>query len=306
MDNSQPKSNLQDKVPQQNSKLQDDMADAQLRKLNLEISALEWQNSRIGRFSRFATFITIGATLVTILATLFGSWYGWKKDRDVRANELIERNDNQYRSDVQQLLQYRFEDKQTLPSVLFSILDLNHIVENKYEGAEQSRRKNELGLLFTRIVKASEFDLTKDRNVEFDRVALRYCPYYPDYLKHNPRFIIEILSKYGDAIASLNTDKAFEALIVKPETYEFDFPVDLKEPFKISANQGANIVNVYRSHVSLLKQSLEVKSEAAEETKKNMIIAFCLFYSRTKNKELTKYVFQIDESTFQNNINSCK
>lgn len=301
-----------DKEVSQQEELQIAISEAQLRKLELEISSLEWHNSLLGRLARFATLFTITATAVTILATLFSVWQGYSKfmldkenDLSLRKKELIERNDTQYRAYLQQLLQYPVDDKQTTPQVIFAFRNLSNIIEQGYDKDDSEKRRREVATLIANLIRSLQFDLMSARNVEFAQIAVRECGYFKERLIDNPEFNMAILSKFDLASKLYVKEDAFYKSIQLDPKGDYAIAVpDNKRKLKIT--EFVNLLDVYREYIELVNKNLNEKPQVTEETRNDLEAHVCSFYSTTNNNNLTMYVFNIPDNELQNWLNECQ
>lgn len=301
-----------DKEVFQKEELEAAISRAQLHKLELEISSLKWQNSSIGRLTRFAAFFTIMATAATVLATLFTVWQGYSKfrldkenDLILRKKEFVERTDNQYHSHLEQLLRYPVDEKQTTSQVIFTFRNLSNIVEKGYEGKELEKRRQEVATLVANLIRSFRFDFMNARNVEFARIAINECAYYQEKLVNDPESNMTILSKFDLAFKFyLKEDSFYKSIEIDPNgDYIIEVP-DNKRNLKIT--EVINILDGYREYIELVNKNLNEKPQATEETRDDLKIYLCSFYSTTKNENLTKYVFNIPDNEEQNRFKECQ
>jgi len=292
----------------QDAQIQPAKAEAELRKLNLEVSALQWQNSWLGRLAQFAT---LGAVLVGVI-TVFGGLYQYygdrQKERDLRFKELRERADNQYRADITQLLKYPTDEGQTKASAVFVLNDLANVVETGFQGDERSRKQSELGVLVHSIMQPPQFVATKTRNVDFDRAALE-CEYYKEFLRENRRANLFVLSRYKEAMASLrkgNHDLEQVQVFANSDWGSGTIPIKKYEKLKPVLPQFLELVYAFRDRVQLLKESVPDKSEGADEIKKDVDRALCYLHGNTNNVSVTRYVFGISDDEVRNRYNKCE
>jgi hypothetical protein len=292
----------------QNLKTEAEMAAAEIKKLNLEIKTLEWENSRLGRVARIATLLTILATIVTVVATGAGAWVGYRKfiedhgkDRVLRARELTEKTSTQYRSDLQQLSSYPTDPKQTISVAFFIFQDLNELVENNFEEQDRERHRRQVGSMLSQLIRSDEYDLSSVRSVEFDRKALMYCAYYRKFLLENPGHNAEILSKYKFILAALHDENpSYYEGIKAAADYTFSAPSGPgKVLFFVHLFQG------YQEHLALFDEALGNKLADAGETEKRKKLAFCWFQKSTNNNQLTQTLFHIDEPERKARVEQC-
>jgi len=294
---------------QEKSKSEAEIAVGEIKKLNLEIKTLEWENSRLGRVARLATLLTICATIVTVLATGVGAWLAYskfvddkEKDRTVRIRELTERNTNQYRSDLQQLSSYPTDRKQTISVAFFLFQDLRELIENGFEEKDRERHRVQVGTLMSQLIRSDEYDLSLVRSVEFDRKAMFYCAYYKDFLIGNPSYNGEILSKYKFILASIHDESPnyYESITSDPN-FGFSAPkVADKFLFFVHLFQG------YQEHLGLLDEAVKKRPSDAAEVEDYKTRAFCWFHASTKNAQLTQTMFHIDESERKARVALCE
>jgi hypothetical protein len=294
-----------------------DIEKAQLEKLQLEIAALKraeefdkgisgerkkkvyydtqsarWQTSLIYRASQFAT-------IITIFATAFGIWAAYDKlvtdrqhDYEQKSKERVERTTLRYNSDLQQLLQYPLDPKQTISQAEFFFQDLTDVVNNGFDREDEKKQKgDEVGFLTSQLVKSSEFDLTLTRNSSFDSKAIENSQFYRDYLANHPADNRDILSKYKTVLLALHD--------MNPKYCE-KFFVDPNDPSKftesqISTDQNrffqfAYIYHAYKKHVALLSDSAFV-AQPDPQVADYLDLAFCWLWGASNNPSLIKGVF---------------
>ena len=285
----------------------DEMSESQLQKLKLEIMSLEWN----ARWGRFTTLITVSITVATLIAAAVGWGYDRYKERDLRSRELRQQTDNRYNSDLAQLLRFPTEESQTIPEVILLFDDLSNLIATAYGERGQGERGMKVGILISELVKSSEFDLTKPRNVEFDKAALAFCPFYLEALINNPKFTKVILQKYAVALEPFHRENINFTYVRKepgPEgAYVLTKPSDKfeKEGFTPKLRTFATMVNAYEKHIELLNKSIGRDPANAETLKKDRESAFCSFYTSTQNTLLTKTVFQINDEELNANLPLC-
>jgi|GEM_PF-6320002 len=294
------------------SALETEMAQSQLRKLQLEVLALERQNTWKGQVVQFATAFTV-------LATVFGIWQGIEKfrsdrqkDRDLaekdnslRRSELIERLTNQYRSDLKQLLMFPIDEKQTIPLVIETLQDLDQLIQSipqQQEGSDK-KLKADVGTLLANLTRSGDCDLEKRRNVEFERTVLQYWPGYSSLLVEQPETNIEVISEYFGALRHLHeVDKKFFESVAIDSSGGFNHNPAMDD---INFIPFIDLFRGYKEHVELLKKSLEVQPEQASRINDDLDQAFCWFYWGTENKPLTRNIFNIGDADLEKRANRC-
>jgi hypothetical protein len=265
------------------------------KKLDLELKTLLWQTGRVYRLSQFAIIASILATLVTIFATSYGIWASYQKDTENKTKELRERTDSLYRAEIQRLIQYPIDPKITISEAIFLFRDLEDVVENGYEkGPKQDRQKDEIGTLMSQMMMSPDVDTSITRNVEFDRKALANSVSYRNYLIRNPKYNRDILSKYKASLATLHA--ADPGYSIVPDESTDEMFSENNTAVKSDKNQEKffqyiYIFYAYRSHVDLLKETAATLPEKAQESELYLGISFCWFYGATANSGLTSKIY---------------
>jgi len=281
-------------------KLELEKATAEIQKLKLEIKALEWENSLLGRVLRLAGLLTIIATVVTIIATGVGVGVGFmkfvddrQKDRDLRGKELTERTTNQYRSDLEQLIGYPVNPKQTVSSASFLFQDLHDLVEKGFDEGQRDQYRIQIGSLLAQIVRSDDYDLSVMRNLEFDRKAMFYCDYYKRFLKEHPGQNGTILSKYSFVLASMHDEnpKYYQAITSEPN---FLFSAPKKGHGKFGP--FVHLFQGYQEHLNLFDEAIHQDGSKNSEIQDSKRQAACWFYASTKNDQLTETLLGIDKA----------
>lgn len=265
------------------------------KKLTLELKTLLWQTGRVYRISQFVFIISVLATVVTIFATVYGIWSTYKKDIESKKKERIERTDTLYRTEIQRLIQFPMETKVTISDAVFLFRDLEDVVSNGYdELIKQKRQKEEVGLLITQIVASPDFDLSLTRNIEFDRKAMRHSEFYRNYLIDNPQYNRDIISKYKSVLVALHAeDPNYSVDPVENEDEQF---IENTTPDKLTKNQVKffqyiYIFYAYKAHVGLIGDSVAKKSDVSQRADSYLGLSFCWFYDATKNVGLTRKIY---------------
>lgn len=162
-------------------KLKRETAEAELRKLKLEIKELERSS-----FARYVpiivpiitAFISIGGLLLAVF--IFGIQQA--KERQTREDDRRSRELNDYRTGNEQLLLFSSNDKMTIARVLALKQDLDALKDSLYVKAEEKevQEKRLTGSICNLI--ARDFDFTKPRQVTFDIAALQNWDEYKNGL----------------------------------------------------------------------------------------------------------------------------
>lgn len=284
-------------------KLEIATAEAELRKLSLEIQLLARQNSWKGQWIQVTT-------VITVLATVISAWIGFvkfrsdnQKERELKQREIEQRIDNQYRSDVKELLSFPYDDKKSIPVVISLFQDLRRLVESKPQGGNEQENSlgADIGPLISSLIHSSDFTFDKLRHLEFDLAALQQSDHYSAYLTQDTSRNLDILSKCHEELQRIHQEdkNLVESIIVGPD-----------ENF-IVPHKGTNapllikLFYCYKSHYDLLKKAQEAKSED-QGIKEALHLAFCWVYGATRNISFTSRACDLGTDAVQAEWAKCK
>jgi hypothetical protein len=276
------------------------------RKLYYDTQSARWQTSLIYRLSQFAA-------IITIFATMFGIYFTYNKlvtdrDNEFRQNQKdrVERTTTRYRNDLQELLQYPIDPKQTISRAAFLLRDLGDVVDNGFDEQERPQKREEIGFLLTQLIKSSEFDVALTRNSNFDRKAIETSKFYEDYLITHALDNRDILSKYKSALLSLHD---------QDWTYCENFKVDPSDPasfteIRVEKDQNkffqyAYLFHSYRKHVEMFNRNSGLP-QPDPDLRKHLDLAFCWFSTASKNLSLTKAIFGGTDDQVKNKTSECQ
>jgi len=262
-------------------------------KVRLEVKTLLWQTGRVYRLSQFAVIFSILATLVTIFATAYGIWTSYVKDNETKVKERTDRTDGLYRTGLQQVIRFPAEAKMTISDAVFTLRDLEDVVNNNYDDEKKrDRQKNEVGFLLTQLINSPETELSISRNVELDRKAMDHSSFYRDYLARNPKLNRDILSKYQEVLKDVHLRAPCYSLIPDPKKKEFfrQSRCQNGEP-QPTFLQYVGLFYAYKSHVAILNETLQNYPDASQDALAYRDTSFCWFYMATQNVPLTMDIF---------------
>lgn len=262
-------------------------------KIKLEVKTLLWQTGRVYRLSQFAVIFSILATLVTVFATGYGIWSSYTKDNETKVKERMDRTDGLYRAALERLIQFPVEPKVTISDAVFTLRDLEDVVNNNYDDErKRERQSQEVGFLLAQLMNSPEVDLSISRNVEFDRKAMDQSSFYRDYLTRNPKFNRDIISKYKNVLSSVHERAPCYSMIPDPNKKEVFIEKECKngEP-EPTFLQYVGLFYSYKSHVAILNETLEKSPDVSEEARSYRDMSFCWFFKATRNVPLTIEIF---------------
>lgn len=285
---------------------------AEIKKLNLEVSCLKKQVSWRGQLAQYAA-------AVTVMITLFGAWQGYlkfredhlkdqqlkSKENELKDSEERQRADTEYQLHVQQIAAYPGDTKQTIPSVVLRFQGLKRLIEGGKLSTQAEQARHDVGFLISYIIQQTDFDLRAPRNVEFDTESLEHFEYYPAYLRHNPTANMRILSKYH---AGLNFDRARNPGIYKTIRRESGTRYSIESSNaqeEVAAHYIVDMLDAYKSHLDLLKQSLRDAPQGAENVAGMLDRALCGFHASVGNDDITQDFFDLDREALREKLKQC-
>jgi len=208
------------------------LAAAQLEKLDLEILKLRAEVHRLSWRSTVAALTPLLSVIVGVIGFLFGVYQFQAAERAQQERALTEqrRSDatarltqnlqlqSRIREDVELLLQFFNDDKQTLSGISFVFDTLETHLGVAAEAAQRDKR-----VLFTdrrtitsSLIRAVEddCDLSRYRHAAFVTVLGGRWPDYGDFLKSHPEHLRYIADQYVDAAQELRrkSPEAFRRL----------------------------------------------------------------------------------------------
>jgi hypothetical protein len=262
-------------------------------KVKLEVKTLLWQTGRVYRLSQFAVIFSILATLVTIFATGYGMWSSYTKENETRVKERTDRTDGLYRTALERLIQFPVEPKLTISDAVFTLRDLEDVVTHNYDDEKKrERQKHEVGFLLAQLMNSPEVDLSVSRNVELDRKAMDQSSFYRDYLTRNPKFNRDIISKYKNVLSSVHDRAPCYSMVPDPNNKEVFIESECKngEP-EPTFLQYVSLYYGYKSHVAILGETLDKFPDVSQEAQSYRDMSFCWFLKATRNVPLTVEIF---------------
>jgi hypothetical protein len=273
-------------------------------KLKLEVKTLIWQTGRVYRLSQFAVIFSIFATLVTIFATTYGIWTSYVKDIENKKKELTQKTDSLYRAEIQRLIQYPADPKMPISEAVFLFRDLDEVVKNGYEGDQQNRQKDEIGILLMQLIKSSDVDLSIPRNIEFDNSAMQHSTFYKDYLVKDPLANSVIISRYKTHLKEISD--AYPNFRVELDEKDDNGFLPVNIPSETIFKQYIFTYLAYKSHVELLDRSTRENEQLKEKAAEYLGASFCWFYDATHNAALTAKIYGGDAGMVEWRWQQCR
>jgi hypothetical protein len=252
---------------------------AQLQKLDLEIKNLEPKRKWYEQFIPFIPLISVALSV---------AGFGWgvlmflnqqEKDRLTREEERISRDQAQYRSSYEQLLQFSSNPNITVQRVLFLRADMDRLIDSVFAPDQRVAEKQKLRETIFGLI-SRECDFTQAKHVRLDIAALQEWKDYEEELRTVPNK--RYLNKYLNAIAYLHTrdPRYIESAEYNPQT-GFTESHAPKEPLAMSF---ASLIEGFNCHLQLIDHrdpERQAQIDAFERVTKNPFLTADLFRSDT-------------------------
>lgn len=243
----EPSKSDHDSIEVQMERLNLEIASAQLQKLRLEIENLKPKRS----FARYIPLITAAISICGFLWGVYLFLDQQERDRLTRETEQIGRDQNQYRTSYEQLLQFASNSQVTVSRVLFLRQDLYALIDALYppdrKPEDNRREKEKLTQSIFELIN-EDCDFTQRRHVQLDIAALRNWSDYQKGLQEAPN--TKVIAKYIQALGDLHFKypKSVENLRYNGERggYEYQTPEEpLIGTFEV-------LVDGFTMHLNLL------------------------------------------------------
>jgi hypothetical protein len=296
-------------VPEVNTGLdppKDLVSAASLRKLNLEIADLKWRSRWEQRVGRYLPPVTTAIAVLGVFVGLyqFQAQQRVQHDQDFRerqrdqatreaeqsARDLEQRIriQNQIRIDLEELLQFPRDEKQTASGASFRLLDLKTILESQtndgrlvkevFRDYEPNATKN--------LVRTIKYDCDFSRNkrdLDFAIAVFEQWSEYGPYLKGDLDSLEKLLHMHIKAIRRLRADNPgyFESMENKPDGYYVAPRFDRQAGEERRYQHFLAITTGFTKHLELLN------GISSEEGKKLKELALRKFQSALCNQEVS-------------------
>jgi hypothetical protein len=272
-----------------------DLVAKQVEKLTLEIEVLRKQNEWWPRFVQAAPLIVAALGLGGLAFTIYQFQSGQKKDRSVRELDQRSRLQNQMRTDIDQVLQFPCDRKQTVSRVSFLLRDIKTVLESQVNAKQTvvdffplyERRLTESLVKLVR----DDCDFQKPRDVGLANTVIDYWDDYSSYLKTDLKKLDYILYEYIRALQALRYKNPgyLESLKLATETGGYDVPPQFEEKDgeAILYNHFIDISAGFKRHLEILgneqlsEEEVQLKNSAASE-----------FQDALSNAEISRHVLR--------------
>lgn len=254
----------------------DELAEAQLKKLKLEIEDIERRRKLSAKVIQYIPLITTLLAVAGLVFSMMQAQRARQKDNedrsynerlriDEQAKERANKIQSQMRVDKEQLLDFITDDKISVTRTIFLLRDLESLA-NQLPNAEVE--KEYIANFIMGMIR--ELDFNQERHVFFESEAFRLFDPYSNYLKALPPIHKIILDKYFIHLNRYITENSQCAQnIIESEK----IPESKRKSCR--ADLFIGLVTAIQEHVSIMEKSenrdffLEsVKADWAEITKK--------------------------------------
>ncbi|MDX6288945.1 MAG: hypothetical protein QOH42_744 [Blastocatellia bacterium] len=255
---------------------------AQLEKLNLEIRALRKKSAWRDTVLQLTPALTV---LVALSGFVFGIYQfhnGQEKAREFeQAGQRIKIQD-QIRSDLDQIVQFTADKKQTVSRVSFLLLDLDNLLKpNPGDPDSTAKDRRKISDLLVQLM-CDDTDLNERRNVSFALTLVKQWSDYGESLKAHPNMLANILTNHCDAFEGIykKAPKYFGRFKYTDQTKsEIDEPDVKPIPDASLARHFEDLVGSYSRHLELI-QDASTRQSAIKH-----------FQMATCNRDLTQQEF---------------
>jgi hypothetical protein len=269
---------------------------AQLEKLNLEIQALrksKWRDTLL----QLTPAITVLIALSGFLFGLYQFHSGQQKASEIEQAGQRLKIQAQIRSDLDQIVQFPTDKKQTVSQVSFLLLDLDNLLKPNLSDVESiSNDRRKIGDLLIELV-CEDTDFNERRNVSFALTLVKQWKDYIESLKAHPNMLSNILTNHCDALEGVykRAPKYFGRFKYTDQTKnEIDEPDVKPLPDASFARHFEDLVGSYSRHLELVQDP------------NSRQLAIKHFQMATCNRDLTQQEFgqsfdpKQDPSSFSN------
>lgn len=243
------------------------IAGAQLEKLNLEIQELKNKDSFANKLPQYIPLITTLIAVGGFCFTVYQFFEAQNKDRLakeearnkdslVREREQQLRDENQIRTNVEQLLTLDPKEEESVGRVFFLLEDLNVLVSRN--PAERPKITNSL-VEFIR----NDCNFDNLRHIRIDIAALQHWPAYTSYLSENASAHNFIIYKYFQAFRHLHDEDKEYFESIEYET-GYGFRVNRFSREESQYLRFVSLITGFGLHLKVMESDSSIAKDAME------------------------------------------
>jgi hypothetical protein len=222
------------------------ITDAQLEKLKLEIQELKNKSSFANTIPQYIPLMTTLIAVAGFCFTIYQFFAAQNKDRLAKEHEQKLNDEDQIRTNVEQLLSLNPKEEESIGRVFFLLQDLNTLTLRN--PTEKPKITNSL-VEFIR----NDCDFDNLRHIRIDIAALQHWPDYSTYLSKNRSSHNFIIYKYFQALRHVHDEDTdyFESI-----KYEKDYGFRVERFTQESLYlRFLSLISGYELHLRILKEN---------------------------------------------------
>lgn len=266
---------------------QNTVAELKRQKLELEIKNLKIKNSW---YRPLFFMLPPLALLATALVGFAGFRYSVSKDQEMKKQDRIRQIQTRINNDIDQLLLFPHDDKQTVARAVFLFRELRMLLDSSVDETRISDTPDVRNNVVLSLYNLTEYDCDFDkiRDIDFDDAAVLHLTEYSNYLREHPDDHSYIFTKYAEALERLcDKERAFRSLKYNPKTYDFEFIQS--RPKQSLIDLFDDLREAFKDHFELLKKRDQLSQEIIKKNEEIKNIALKRFQLATCNPEFTQF-----------------
>jgi hypothetical protein len=257
------------------------------QKLEQEIENLKIRNKW---YRPLLAAIPSFALLVTAIVGLAGLWYSARKDRASQTQDKLSRIETRISHNVDQLLLFPHDDKQTISRAVFLFKDLKTLLESSYDDRKVSDSPDIKNNVVVSLYNLTEYDcdFDKTRDVDFDLAALTNLSEYAEFLSEHPDEHRYIFTKYAESLQRLcDQEHKFRTMRHNLLIHDFDFLS--ARPKQAHIDHFDDLTDAFKEHYLLLDRTANLSPEIIKKNLEVKQLAVRRFQIATCNPSFTAF-----------------
>jgi hypothetical protein len=283
----QPEAPANQPEPSEDDRLSHSLTAAQLEKLNLEIRELRekprWLEVVLEALPMVTVLVTVLGGMITFSVAMYQYHDGQKK---ARANEQAERRlkvQTQMRNDLDQIVAFPTDTKQTVTRISFLLDDLQQFQTINIGATDtpQGGGPRTISKILGQLV-SDDTNFNEPRGVDFAVTMLDHWPDYSAYLKEDQDLVANILSRHTDALQELHrkAPNYFRQIEYDRTTEQYHEPPN-PSATRAQFRHFEKLMDGFSRHLEILQDQ-----QSKEKFVKHFQAAIC-------NKDLTQKIFNL-------------